>query len=196
MTETQYYKVLVDGQSFHGGSLTWGLPTQGADGEWTPGAWHEVDGGVVVCRNGLHLTSAPANWMRPGATVYLAEHSGETDTDGGDKIAARRARLLRPATSAELAALRIFVDGEHAVTDGVAWAYGSATVQASDRATVEASDRATVRAFGSATVRAFDRATVRASGSATVRAFDRATVEAYGGATVRAYGGATVRASG
>ena len=192
MTATQYYKVLKDGQSFHGGELTWSLPTQGEDGAWTPGEWHDVEGEIVVCNNGLHLTSEPAKWMSREATVYAAEYSGDTDTDGDDKIAVQRARLLRPATDGELAALRIFSGGEHRVVDGVAWASGSATVEASGSATVEASGSATVWAYDSATVEASGSATVWASDSATVRAFGSATVRAFDSATVLAFGSATV----
>jgi hypothetical protein len=87
-------------------------------------------------------------------------------------------------------------EGVHIVKTGRMFAYGSATVEASDSATVEASGSATVRASDSATVRASDSATVRASDSATVEASGSATVEASGSATVRAYNSATVRAYG
>lgn len=95
---TTLYKVLVNGKSCHGGDLEWSLPTQNADGTWTPGAWHEVEGEIVVCENGLHLTTQPyARWMEWNATVYEAEGAGDSDSDDDDKIAYRRARLLRPA---------------------------------------------------------------------------------------------------
>ncbi len=144
------YKVLRDGQSIHG-DLTWSLPTQQPDGTWVPGDWHEVSGRIVVCSRGLHLTTDPQRWMQSGATVYLAEGAGASDAEG-DKIAFARARLLRPLTDDELAALRIFVSGAHQVSDGAAWASGSATVRASDSATVEAYGSATVRAWNSAVV--------------------------------------------
>ncbi len=96
----------------------------------------------------------------------------------------------------------ILRDGIHTVTTGRVFAYGSATVTATDSATVEAHDSATVRATGSATVRAtdsatveaHDSATVRATGSATVTAYDSATVEAHHSATVEAHHSATVTA--
>ena len=75
-------------------------------------------------------------------------------------------------------------------------AYDSATVKACDSATVEAYDSATVKACGYATVKACDSATVEAYGSATVEACDSATVEACDSATVKACGSATVEAYG
>ena len=73
-------------------------------------------------------------------------------------------------------------------------AYGSATVEAYDSATVEAYDSATVEACGSATVEAYDSATVEACDSATVKAYGSATVKACGSATVKACDSATVKA--
>src|SRR5690606_5021590 len=132
--------------------------------------------------NGYHLTREPARWWREGAECYVAEWDGEHVGYGGDKIAVRRCRLLRRLTASELASLRVFVEGSHQVSDGIAWASGSATVEAYDSARVEA--------YGSATVEAYGSATVRASGSATVRAYGSATVEAYDSALVRTPRGA------
>lgn len=157
-----YYKVLVEGRSCHGGDLAWSLPQDDQ-----PGEWHEVAGRIEVCHNGLHLTTAPLNWMAPEGRVYLAEGDGASDTDG-DKAAFARARLLRELTDPEYHALQIYRSGAHVVHSGQAWASGSTTVRAYDSGTVEASDSATVEASGSATVRASDSATVWASGSATV----------------------------
>ncbi|HEX7048640.1 MAG TPA: hypothetical protein VF188_00390, partial [Longimicrobiales bacterium] len=92
------------------------------------------------------------------------------DGDGGDKIAVRRCRLLRRLTAAELASLRVFVEGSHQVSDGIAWASGSAQVRASGFARVEASGSARVEAHDSALVRtprhAWGQPTVMTSGAA------------------------------
>ena len=96
MTESTYYKVLVDGKSCHGGDLVWSLPTANADGTWTPGDWHEADGAVRVCARGLHLTTDPMRWPKFGMQVFTAEGAGASDTEG-DKTAFQRARLLAPA---------------------------------------------------------------------------------------------------
>ena len=54
----------------------------------------------------------------------------------------------------------VFAEGEHSISAGIVYAFGSATV----------------KAFGSATVKAFDSATVEAYNSATVEAYDHSTV--------------------
>jgi hypothetical protein len=59
------------------------------------------------------------------------------------------------------AAARVFTEGEHTVTEGTYWAYGSATVRAQGLATVHAYGSATVIAYGSATVRAYNSVTVK-----------------------------------
>ena len=89
------YKVLVDGQSCHGGELKWSLPRR-ADGKWIPGKWHTVRGNLSLCENGLHTTSEIAQWLAIGCSVYHAEGAGKCETDG-DKTVWRKVRLLRPA---------------------------------------------------------------------------------------------------
>jgi len=96
-------------------------------------------------------------------------------------------------TEEELIAAWIYTRKEHRVSD-IAFACGSATVEACGSATVEACGSATVKAYDSATVEAYGSATVKVYGSATVKAYDSATVEAYDSATVEAYDSATVKA--
>lgn len=105
------YKVLVDGMSVHGGDLEWSLPKDGK-----PGEWHEVEGEVVVCKNGLHLTSNPQVWWKEKAEVYLVEAEGVVGALTDDKVAAKRARLMRRLTWAELAAFGIYPDDRDAQT--------------------------------------------------------------------------------
>ena len=124
----RYYKVLVGGRSCHGGEQEWSLP----DGE-TPGAWISVDGPLSMCSHGLHLTREPARWYKDGAVPYLAEYDGEVLDDDGDKICCRRVRLL---SACKWVDLQVFDSGSHAIQHGFAYAYGSATVRASDSATV------------------------------------------------------------
>ncbi|TXH56791.1 MAG: hypothetical protein E6Q97_05710 [Desulfurellales bacterium] len=95
---TAHYKVLVNGQSAHGGHLSWSLPTLKEDGEWLPGYWQVIpnEQAIDVCRVGLHLTNDPARWLTIGCEVYLAAGRGDHQTLG-DKTAWREARLLRPA---------------------------------------------------------------------------------------------------
>lgn len=174
----RYYKVLKDGHSFHGGKMKWSLPNGG------PGEWHEVQGDLIMCRRAIHLTRTPANWFDPGARVYAVEVAGAVTKGDGDKIAVRRCRLLRELDETELAEHGIFLSGKHEVQDGLARAYGSATVWAYYNATVLAFDNTVVQAYDSARVEAYD--------NATVEAYDRSTVQAYGRTTVRAYYCATV----
>ncbi len=153
---TQLYKVLdAQGRSQNGGSLQWSLPTADA-----PGEWHAAHREPVCCQSGLHLTDDPAVWFKPGSLVYLAEGDGASHTDGADKTAFARARLIRLCTRDDLAALGIYSEGIHETKRATVHAYDSATVHAYDSATVHAYGSATVHAYGSATVHATGRATV------------------------------------
>jgi hypothetical protein len=81
--------------------MQWSLPVQSADGTWTPGAWHEVEGEIVPCENGLHATALEhryAAWHQWDSEHYelqfgdaVIEHGGDTER----KYVGRRARLLR-----------------------------------------------------------------------------------------------------
>jgi hypothetical protein len=83
------YKILVNGESSHGGNLKWSLPKNGK-----PGKWNEVKGDLKICNKGLHLTSKPYNWYKWGCTNYEAEAKGIKEWDG-DKCVARKVRLLK-----------------------------------------------------------------------------------------------------
>lgn len=88
----KYYKVLVNGKSCHGGNLIWSLPTENAFGEW-----HSVEGNIVLCSNGLHLTSDPNHWWKDGCTVYEAEIDGTIGDrdDSKAKVVVAKTRLLK-----------------------------------------------------------------------------------------------------
>ena len=92
ITSEKYYKVLVNGKSCHGGNLVWSLPTENA-----PGDWHSVDGKIILCHNGLHLTTDPNHWWIDGCTVYEAEMDGDIGgrDDAKAKIVVPKVRLLR-----------------------------------------------------------------------------------------------------
>lgn len=180
-----YYKVLVQGRSCHGGDCEYSLPTQSDDGTWEPGEWMpEISGPLEPCGNGYHLTREPARWWREGAECYEAEWDGDYIADDYDTIVVRRCQLLRRLTTAELAALQVFVEGSHLVSDGIAaasgsarvWARGSAQVWAFESARVEASDSARIFARGSARVEARDSAQISAYDSAQVWARDSVRV--------------------
>lgn len=92
MRSSQLYKVLIKGRSCHGGDKKWSLPRGGK-----PGDWLELPEGEfpVCCECGFHLTTEPNKWFVLGASVFEAEGGGQKDSDGSDKTAFQRARLLR-----------------------------------------------------------------------------------------------------
>ena len=97
LTRQTLFKVTAeDGTSCHGGSGVWSLPTQNADGTWTPGEAREVRGPLVPCENGLHLCRGDQllDWLGP--RISVAEYdTREPALDPGDKIVVTRARLPR-----------------------------------------------------------------------------------------------------
>lgn len=82
-------------------SFGWDLPTQNADGTWTPGKWASVKGLVRYRRNGLHVCAAKqlAFWFGHlkgrEMQTWICEYDGHTNA-GRWGFAARRVRLLRP----------------------------------------------------------------------------------------------------
>lgn len=122
--ENQGIKVLCHGESCHGGTHRWSLPSRGPDGIWAPGEWTPTILPTMTANGhtksgppqGWHLTRDPAQWWdtEDGAAAYLAEWDGEHATHG-DKIAVSRCRLLRELTHDELATLGIYLSGNHPV---------------------------------------------------------------------------------
>ena len=164
------YKVLRGGESWHGGTRRWSLPTLADDGTWTPGEWTPAVT-PVLCETGWHLTREPARWWGAGdVAAYLTQTDGAVTRydDGGAKCAVERCRLLRPLTRDELAALGVCTEGEHEARSGIAHVSGSATVTA----------------YGSATVRAYDSATVTAYDSARAHAAGQSVCTAWRGTSL------------
>ena len=91
------YKVLVNGQSCHGGSMEWSLPTKNpATGKYRPGAWQHVNGNVSMCSRGLHLTDKPEKWLKVGCKIFRAQTQECPTTWQDDKCVVAGARLLYP----------------------------------------------------------------------------------------------------
>lgn len=93
MSTTKYYKVLTEGRA-PVARTAWPLPFRN-----TPGEWISVEGVLVKCQNGLHLTSDPvfrrSHEERSKQQCYLAEFEGETIGPFGDELVARKARLVK-----------------------------------------------------------------------------------------------------
>lgn len=126
------YKVVgSDGSAIHGGSGTWSLPTGDQPGEWMP----PVDGPVIRCTNGYHLTDNPIEWWQLGARVFEAEPDKKVSSKAlvENKVAIRSARLLREIDWSEF---QVFGAGSHKVAVGRAIAYDSAQVTAYNSAQV------------------------------------------------------------
>ena len=90
------YKILEKGRSCHGGNLEWSLPNG------KPGDWHEIQGALNMCSNGIHLTDKPAKWFRWNCSIYEAEYEGEILWDKNEsKHCARKVRLLKEVPAPE-----------------------------------------------------------------------------------------------
>ena len=84
-----YYKVFrEDGKTLHDHN-PWPLP-QGDE----PGAWVEVEGDIVSCKNELHVMREQDLAYWPGLILYEVEIDGES-IEADDKVVCRRARLIR-----------------------------------------------------------------------------------------------------
>jgi hypothetical protein len=96
-SDSQFFKVLINGQSCFGGELTWPLPIERERGVWTPGEWVHTSGPIELCRAGFHLVAEDPfrSWAIWGMTVYLAE-AGRIYDWTRDKAVTDAVRLLRP----------------------------------------------------------------------------------------------------
>jgi hypothetical protein len=177
------YKVTgPSGEPLHGGFGNWPLPH---DGE--PGAWREVNGELVMRRRGLHLTSEPARWWRPGCRIFPAEAEGiRGEPDADRKVVCRRARLLRELTTpVELATVNIFLSGDHDIA-------GEVVAVALESSSVVAWGSSRVVAWGSSRVEAWESSSVEAWGSSRVVAWESSSVVARESSSVEPHGAVTV----
>jgi hypothetical protein len=93
------------------GDAAYSLPTQNADGSWTPGEWHRVGPGAIEYRaHGVHVCQ-PAQFrywasllrrVRPGlrTRVWVVECRGQSSI-GANGTAHREVRILRPFVKGE-----------------------------------------------------------------------------------------------
>ena len=199
---TKFYKVLLNGDSCHGGSFSWGLPS-----ESSPGEWHALPDNEepILCQKGFHVTSQPTSWWVENADCYEVECEGLLPEDPNNhKAVCSKIRLLRKLSHDDLAKLNVFLSGEHKISEGFGISYGNAKVKAFGSSSVRASGSSSVKAYGSSSVETCDSSSVRAFGSSSVEAYgsssvvacDSSSVEAYGSSSVVASGSSSVTASG
>lgn len=113
MTTTRYAlkATTINGIAPIHGDTGYSLPTQAADGSWTPGEWTRVGAGTVTYReHGIHVCmpaqlrywSALIRRIRPGlrTRVWVVEYRGQTSI-GANGFAVRECRLLRPYVRGE-----------------------------------------------------------------------------------------------
>lgn len=176
-------KVLRSGASWHGGTHAWSLPTQNADGSWEPGAWTPPVP-PRLCSTGYHLTNDPVAWWAdaPDVIAYLAEYDGRVDDRGEDKFSVERCRLLRPLNETELAAVGIYLTGEHDEVTNARLVGGAAHIK-------HLADCKVRRMTGSARIDRVDgEATAHASGDAVIVVrYSRPIVTVRGRASVLDY---------
>jgi hypothetical protein len=92
-----YYKVLdADQRSMHGGT-----------GKWTVGRWRSVRGDLVPCERGLHLCRPQDLLYWIGPVIWEVEVEGEV-IEAGDKVVARKARIVRKVEAWNERTARLF----------------------------------------------------------------------------------------
>ena len=85
----QLFKVLgPHGQSVHGGTHLWGLPTLDAPGPWT------LPLTPAICSSGYHLVDDPLEWRVFGARLFIAEGRGAFSHNRSGKVSFEQVRLL------------------------------------------------------------------------------------------------------
>src|SRR3990167_509814 len=85
----QLFKVLgPHGQSVHGGTHLWGLPTLDAPGPWT------LPLTPAICSSGYHLVDDPLEWRVCGAPLLLAGGRGAFSHNRSGKVSFEQVRLL------------------------------------------------------------------------------------------------------
>src|SRR3990167_1638681 len=85
----QLFKVLgPHGQSVHGETHLWGLPTLDAPGPWT------LPITPAICSSGYHLVDDPLEWRVFGARLFIAEGRGAFSHNRSGKVSFEQVRLL------------------------------------------------------------------------------------------------------
>ncbi len=163
-----FYKILMNGESCHGGNMTWSLP-KGDE----PGDWHTHEGPAVMCASGFHVTDTPSKWYKTASSVYQAECEGFVQENTSEqKSLFTKVRLVRELTDEDLSSLGIFRKTTQVVTQMQAACFDS-TVYANE-SIIRSYGRSIVFARGGSRVKAFDNTLVFADAGAQVELYDDA----------------------
>ena len=208
----EFYKVLGEnGEAINGGNGSWRLPHGKRPGKWMP----PIEGDLEPCANGYHLCRKKdlVEWLGP--TIWLAEAGGKV-VRGGNKVVARRARLIKKFDTWNERTARLFACDcaersliiyekqypddprpREAVAVARRFAMGEATQEELDTAWAAAWDAAWITARITARVAAWDAAWITARDAARdaarITAWDAARDAAW--ATARDAAWATARAA-
>jgi hypothetical protein len=87
----RYFKILVDGESCHGGDSVWSLPKDGEPGEWMPKLTK-----LVACEHGYHIVEAHQipQWLKESCQIFEVETSGKI-INADDKHVCGKVRLVK-----------------------------------------------------------------------------------------------------
>lgn len=195
----------------------WNLPKM-ENGTWVPGEWMPPVP-VSLGKSGYHVTDQPTFWhhLSPYAwdlDIYLAEIRGESETDLSN-IAAESVRLLRPATTEDLAVVGVFASGTHHLNSpdfplilkgdacvmssspGGVFLHDNSRLKATGRfRAISAHNQSILEVSGSGMIFPHGDSVVNAEGDAHIYAVHRSKIVARGSCHVDAHNSTKVLASG
>ena len=123
---TEYYKVLVDNRSCHGGTFDW---TPYVPKGKRPGKWLPLIEDVRACSRGYHACTADqlTDWLADGCDIFAVEYRDEP-TDDGNKVVGGQCRVLRRIEHGERIGEVGVCDGEMERIDSGLWIVKGASV--------------------------------------------------------------------
>jgi hypothetical protein len=90
----------------------WPLPRRTKAGRWIPGRWVTVAGDLKVCMVGVHACLPKFTRAWENDRLFVIELDGDVQ-DFGDKVVARRGRLLREVEEWRYPAPRLQLSRQH-----------------------------------------------------------------------------------
>ena len=123
---TEFYKVLVNNHSCHGGTFDWTpyMPKGKRPGKWLP-----LIEDVRACSRGYHACTADqlTDWLTDGCDIFAVEYRDEP-TDDGNKVVGGQCRVLRRIEHGERIGEVGVCDGEMERIDSGLWIVKGASV--------------------------------------------------------------------